>query len=60
MKEILTDPEKQRIYDKHGFEGIKSGITNQNSPFSAFPGQSSLFLNKKKILKNEIFVVFSI
>jgi DnaJ-class molecular chaperone len=35
-KEILTDPEKRRMYDQYGLEGIQSNMGNNH--FSGFSG----------------------
>jgi DnaJ-class molecular chaperone len=42
-KEILTDPEKRKIYDRHGLEGIKSGMGSGNFQFPGFSGGSCMF-----------------
>jgi DnaJ-class molecular chaperone len=55
-KEILTDPEKRKIYDQHGLEGIKSGMTNHG-----FHSQSSrVFLLNKTIFNKSILLFFSV
>jgi len=36
-RQILTDPEKRRIYDQCGLEGIRSRTENENFSFSGFP-----------------------
>ena len=40
-REILTDPEKRRIYDEYGLEGMKSRMTNGDFQFPGYSGQSS-------------------
>lgn len=50
-KEILTNPQKRKIYDQHGLEGIKSGMTDHG-----FHGSSSLlFLSNKTIFNKSSF-----
>ncbi|UJR29743.1 hypothetical protein I4U23_017291 [Adineta vaga] len=45
-KRILTDPEKRRLYDQYGLEGMESRINNRNFPFTDVP--------------NDLFDIFNI
>jgi len=47
-KKILTDPEKRKVYDQFGLEGMQSTMENENFQFSGFPGGSSQFYYKNK------------
>ncbi len=47
-KKILTDPEKRKVYDQFGLEGMKSRMENENFHFSGFPGGSSQFYYNNK------------
>jgi DnaJ-class molecular chaperone len=46
-KEILTDPEKRKIYDQYGLEGMKSRMNNEDFHFPGFAGASGQFYLKK-------------
>jgi DnaJ-class molecular chaperone len=58
-KEILTDPEKRKVYDQYGLEGMQSRIGNENFNFPGFSGGSSQFYYKTKQFLENIFTIFS-